>query len=331
MSIRVTALYHFSPIPDPVHVREHLQAYMARADLRGTLLVATEGINGTVAGKDDGINQVLAAIKDLPGFSGIVYKDSWATEMPFKRAKVKLKREIVTLGVPGVDPSTRVGTYVAPADWNALIERDDVILVDTRNSYEYHVGTFENAINPETTTFREFPDWVKENLSDKKDRPIAMFCTGGIRCEKATSYLLQEGYEQVYHLKGGILKYLEEVDPASSRWEGECFVFDERVTVKHGLEPGTYAMCHACRMPLTPEELAHERYEAGVACPYCAGHHSEAQLAHLRERQHQVTLAAERGEVHMGHDARAVHRERKREKWMAKEDSRRSAATRPTE
>jgi len=300
----IAALYKFHPIADPESVREALETSMDAVDVRGTILVAEEGLNGTIAGSRSGVDTVLATIRALKGFDDLLHKESFASEVPFLRAKVRLKKEIVTLGVDGVDPNRIVGTYVSPKDWNRLISRPDVVLVDTRNAYEVEVGTFRGAINPNTGSFRDFPDFVASELADRKEQPIAMFCTGGIRCEKATSYLREQGFKEVYHLEGGILKYLEDVAPANTMWDGECFVFDGRVTVDHGLQPGTYAMCHACRMPVTASDMELDSWEEGVSCLYCAESRSEEDRERLRERQHQLQLAASRGLPHLGQDAR---------------------------
>ena len=292
--------------------------------VRGTILVAGEGINGTVSGSREGIDALLAFLRSQPGMTALEHKESYTDECPFLRTKVRLKKEIVTLGIKGVDPNRTVGTYVDPQDWNDLISRDDVILIDTRNDYEYQVGSFKGALNPETRSFREFPDYVRENLNPEERPKIAMFCTGGIRCEKATSWLKDEGYDDVYHLKGGILNYLDKVDADESLWEGECFVFDGRVTVNHDLDPGKYDMCHACRMPISEDNMASEFYEPGVSCPYCHDAHDEADRKRLKERQRQVKLAKERGESHLGDAASAMAEQRRRQKLAQKNAQRRS-------
>ncbi len=272
--------------------------------MKGTLLIAREGINGTIAGTDDGIGAVLAGIRALPGCAAIEVKESRAASLPFHRMKVRLKREIVTMGQPDIDPLADVGHYVAPEDWNALIDRPDVILIDTRNDYEVAVGTFSGAIDPATRSFSDFPAWFRAErdalLGDGPAPKVAMFCTGGIRCEKATAFLKAEGVEEVYHLEGGILKYLETVPAEQSRWEGECFVFDERVSVAHGLKPGSLALCRACRRPVTEAQKASPLYEPGVSCPACHDERTDAQRAGYAERERQERLAAERGEIHVG-------------------------------
>ncbi|MEQ9104728.1 MAG: rhodanese-related sulfurtransferase [Rhodothermales bacterium] len=304
--VTVAAFYKFHSIDDPDAVREHLQTVLESAKVRGTILVAHEGLNGTIAGPKAGVDHVLAAVRAVDGFADLVHKESVSDDMPFLRPKVRLKKEIVTLGVEGVDPNLIVGTYVPPSEWNELISDPDVLLVDTRNDYEVTVGTFEGAVNPRTKSFREFPAFVEKELAGRKDRPVAMFCTGGIRCEKATSYLRAQGFEKVYHLQGGILKYLEEVPAERTRWNGECFVFDGRVTVNHDLEPGRFDMCHACRMPITEEDRSLESFEEGVSCRHCSHERSESDRERLRERQRQIQLAEERGEAHIGHEARVL-------------------------
>ena len=296
----VAALYKFTPFDDPAAMKAPLAELACREGVKGTLLLAREGINGTIAGTRNGIDAVLAHIRALPGCADIEWKESAAEDMPFNRLKVRLKREIVTMGQPDVDPTASVGTYVAPEDWNALITRDDVVTIDTRNDYEVAIGTFDGAIDPETKCFGEFPDWWKRNHNRFAGKKVAMFCTGGIRCEKATNYLIGQGVEDVFHLKGGILKYLEDVPKEESRWRGDCFVFDGRVSVGHGLEEGPHELCHACRRPITAEDKTRPEYEAGVACHHCAEEYSQADRARFRERQDQIALAKARGETHLG-------------------------------
>ncbi|MEX2320978.1 MAG: rhodanese-related sulfurtransferase, partial [Saccharospirillum sp.] len=255
-------------------------------------------------------------------FANLSHKESFCDEMPFYRTKVKLKKEIVTMGVEGIDPLNVAGTYVKPEDWNALISDPDVVLVDTRNAYEVAIGTFENALNPHTQTFREFPDYVKQNLDPAKHKKVAMFCTGGIRCEKSTAYLKEQGFNEVYHLEGGILKYLEQVPEAESKWQGECFVFDNRVTVKHGLEPGRYDQCHACRMPISDTEKSHAHYEPGVSCPHCYDNVTEDRRQRFIERERQVQLAKKRGEAHIGADAKESIEQRRAQKAAEREAQR---------
>ncbi len=266
----------------------------------GTLLLAREGINGTIAGSPDGIEAVLNVIRSLPGCADIEHKDSVASEQPFLRLKVRLKKEIVTLGVEGVDPTRAVGSYVEPEDWNDLISAPDVVTIDTRNAYEVRIGQFKGAVDPETTSFREFPDWFRKFRQTRPNARIAMYCTGGIRCEKSTAFALAEGLDEVYHLKGGILKYLETVPEEDSLWEGECFVFDRRVAVGHGLKEGDYTTCHACREPLGPEDLKSAFFSPGVSCPHCHESRTGEQRQRYAERQRQEARAAARGERHVG-------------------------------
>jgi UPF0176 protein len=301
--IRVVALYRFTRFTDPQALRAPLLRACVAEGVRGTLLLASEGINGTIAGGDAGIDQVLAHIRALPGCADLDVAESRAAAMPFHRMKVRLKREIVTMGEPGIDPLA-AGRYVAPEDWNALIDAPDTILIDTRNDYEVAVGTFRNAIDPGTRSFGEFPTWLRERkdalLAEGRQPTIAMFCTGGIRCEKATALLKAEGLDDVHHLKGGILAYLERVAPEDSRWHGECFVFDQRVAVGHGLAPGSHVLCHACRMPVNEAARASPLYREGISCPRCHDARSEEQRAGYAERHRQTALAEKRGEAHVG-------------------------------
>lgn len=297
--ITVAALYRFARFDDPSALRTPLLAACEAHGIKGTLLLAREGINGTIAGSAEAISAVLGHIRALPDCAAIEVKYSTADTMPFHRMKVRLKREIVTMGQPDIDPLD-VGHYVAPADWNALIDSPDTVVIDTRNAYEVKVGTFNGAIDPETSSFSQFPDWFRANRDAFADKKVAMFCTGGIRCEKATAFLKAEGVTDVFHLKGGILKYLEEVPPADSRWQGECFVFDERVAVGHGLTPGSHGLCRACRMPVSAEDRQSPLFEEGVSCPACHATRDEEQRAGYAERHRQVMLAQARGEVHVG-------------------------------
>ena len=299
----VAALYHFTRLPDFEDKREPLLALMKELDVRGTLLLASEGINGTISGSRESIDHLLNWLRSDERLRGLVHKESYCEAHPFYRTKVKLKKEIVTMGVEDIDPNHIVGTYVEPSDWNAVISDPDVLLIDTRNDYEVDIGTFKGAVNPETTTFREFPKYVENNLDPLKHKKVAMFCTGGIRCEKSTAYLKGQGFEHVYHLKGGILKYLEDVPKEESLWEGECFVFDNRVSVTHDLEAGTFDQCHACRHPVSPEDMQSPHYVPGVSCPHCIDSLSEKTRQRAAERQKQMTLAKERGEHHIGDDA----------------------------
>ncbi len=300
--ITVSALYHFTRFADPAALRGPLLDLCTAEAVKGTLLLAREGINGTIAGSRAGIDLVMAHLRELPGCAGLTAKESLAEVMPFGRMKVRIKAEIVTMGQPDVDPLTSVGHYIDPADWNALISAPDVAVIDTRNGYEVGIGTFQGATDPETASFREFPDWWQQNAARFAGKRVAMFCTGGIRCEKATSYLLEQGVDQVFHLKGGILNYLEQVPEEQSLWQGQCFVFDQRVSVGHGLQPGHLHSCHACRRPLGPSDLSHAAYEEGAACPHCIGDYAEADRDRFRQRHRQMQLAAKRGMRHLGLD-----------------------------
>ncbi len=281
-------MYQFTPVDSPGALCAPLREHMGRHGIRGTLLLADEGINGTVAGERAGIDALLAWLREDARFPGLTHKESFAEAMPFKRAKVRLKREIVTMGVPGIDPRQSVGTYVDPQDWNALVDDPGVTLIDTRNGYEVALGTFRGAADPETDSFSAFPRFVDEHLDPEKHPKVAMFCTGGIRCEKATAYLKQRGFKDVFHLRGGILKYLEEVSPEQSRWDGECYVFDERVSVGHGLRPGGYGLCYGCGLPVSAKDARQPGYERGVSCPACVDRLTDEQKARFRMRQQQL-------------------------------------------
>ncbi len=290
----IAALYHFSKLPDPVAVREPLLAACIKFGIKGSLLLAPEGINGTIAGDRAGIDAVLAHLRGLPGFFTLEHKESYANKSPFTHMKVKLKREIVTMGQPDIDPVARAGGYVAAADWNDLIAQPDVVLIDTRNDYEVSIGTFRGAVDPNIRTFRDFPNWWQNNKAAYEGKRIAMFCTGGIRCEKSTNYLLGQGVQDVFHLKGGILKYLEDVPAAHSKWNGECYVFDARVSVGHGLIPGDYDSCHACRRPVSAADKLRPEFELGAQCHQCVGEYDAADRDRFRERQRQLNLAKSR-------------------------------------
>ena len=296
----VAALYKFVSLEDYKALREPLLDICLRAGTRGTLLLAREGINGTIAGTREAIDTVLDYLHSDRRMEGLEHKESFDDHMPFYRMKVKLKKEIVTMGVEAIDPNEVVGTYVEPRDWNALVNDPEVVLIDTRNDYEYGIGSFRGALDPKTTTFREFPAYVRQNLDPARHKKVAMFCTGGIRCEKASAFMLKEGFEEVYHLQGGILKYLEEVPENDSTWEGECFVFDNRVAVNHKLEKGHYDQCYGCRHPITEQDKLSDKYQKGVCCPRCYQSLSEDQKDRFAERQKQIELAAARGEVHVG-------------------------------
>ena len=299
----IAALYHFTRLSDFEALRQPLQDMCDHLELNGTLLLAREGINGTIAGSSENISEIIRYLKADHRLNELDYKLSHASSKPFYRMKVRLKKEIVTLGVEGIDPTETVGTYVSAKEWNDIISDPDVVLIDTRNDYEVEIGTFRGALNPETQNFREFPAWVKNN-KDKLNKPkVAMFCTGGIRCEKASSFMLENGYDEVYHLKGGILKYLETQPEEKSLWDGDCFVFDQRVAVTHGLKESNYDQCYACRYPITEDDKKHPAYEKGVSCHRCHNKMSEDQRARFAERQKQIALAKARGEDHIGRKA----------------------------
>ena len=296
----VAALYHFTRFDDPAALKPPLAALCCGLGVTGTLLLAPEGINGTVAGPRAAIDMVLAHLRALPGCAGLDWKESTASAQPFGRMKVRLKREIVTMGQPQVDPIAGTGQYVAPGDWNALIAAPDVAVIDTRNDYEVAIGRFAGAVDPGTDSFRDFPAWWEANRDRFRGKRIAMYCTGGIRCEKSTNYLIGQGVAEVFHLKGGILKYLEQVPADQSLWQGDCFVFDGRVSVGHGLAEGPHILCHACRRPILPADRTRPEYEEGVACHLCADETSAEDKARFRERQKQIALARARGERHLG-------------------------------
>jgi UPF0176 protein len=293
----IAALYHFTRFERPEALKEPLLALCLDQGVKGTLLLAPEGVNGTIAGPRAGIDAVLGHLRALPGCDGLEWKEAQSEVPPFPRMKVRLKREIVTMGQPEVDPRARVGHYVAPEDWNALIRDPEVAVIDTRNDYEVAIGSFEGAIDPQTKSFGEFPEWWEQNKERFHNKKIAMFCTGGIRCEKSTNYLLGQGVEEVYHLKGGILKYLEEVPEEESTWQGDCFVFDARVSVGHGLREGPHELCHGCRQPILPEDRARPEFEQGVSCHQCFDKTSAEDKARFRERQKQIRLAAARAQA----------------------------------
>ena len=298
--IVIAALYKFVRLPDFRELRLPLLERCRELRLKGTLLLAPEGINGTVAGSREGIDGILDYLRSEPRFAGLAHKESLAAGVPFHRMKVKLKQEIVSLGIAGVDPEHLTGEYVKPEDWNAEISRPGTLVLDVRNEYETGIGGFKNAVAPDTGTFREFPDYVEKNLDPEQHTRIAMYCTGGIRCEKASSYLLSRGFREVVQLQGGILNYLEKVDRNQSRWEGECFVFDSRVAVDHELAEGEFEQCYACRRPLNQDDMASEKYLPGVSCPRCHDDLTPEQRRRFSERQRQVELAESRGEQHIG-------------------------------
>ena len=317
-NIVVAALYKFTRFSDFEDYRQPILDRMLDNDVKGTLLIAAEGINGTISGSRQAIDSVLDYLRSIEAIGSFTFKESYTSEQPFYRTKVKLKKEIVTMGVEDIDPLQSVGRYVKPSDWNALISDPEVILIDTRNDYEVQIGTFQNAVNPKTETFREFPEYVAKELDPSKHKKVAMFCTGGIRCEKSTAYLRQQGFEEVYHLEGGILKYLEEVPASETMWQGDCFVFDNRVSVNHDLEKGDYEQCFACRMPITQQDMQSAAYSKGESCPHCIGKATDEQKARFREREYQMQLAQKRGEVHIGSDVKEVMEKRKEAKIEAR-------------
>ncbi|MFW5442789.1 MAG: rhodanese-related sulfurtransferase [Methylococcaceae bacterium] len=320
--IVVSALYKFVRLDDFATLRKPLLELMKKHQVMGTLLLAKEGINGTIASNRVGTDALLAWLRADSRFTDIEVKESFEQAMPFYRSKVKLKKEIVTMGVDGIDPEKIVGTYVKPQDWNALIADPEVLLIDTRNDYEVKIGGFKGAINPETETFREFPQYVKDHLDASKHKKVAMYCTGGIRCEKSTAYLKEQGFENVYHLEGGVLKYLEQIPAEQSLWEGECFVFDNRVAVNHDLEKGQYDQCYACRYPITEEEKNSEQYQQGVSCPHCYDKVTDKQRQRFQEREKQVQMARQRGEEHIGSSAKDISSQRRAVKYQYKDQQR---------
>ena len=298
------AFYDFVSLKNIEQLQAFILKFCQKNNIKGTVLLASEGINGTISGEEEKIQKFIEFIKKDSFFKNklknLEHKESWVSKNPFYRMKVKLKKEIVALGVDGISPTKKVGEYVNPEDWNKLIEDPNTIVIDTRNNYEVDIGTFKNSINPRTETFREFPSYVDKNLDKNEPKKVAMFCTGGIRCEKATSLLLEKGFKNVYHLKGGILKYLESIPKEESLWQGECFVFDQRVAVTHGLDEGQYDQCYACRHPLSPDELKSKKYIKGISCPYCFNKLTQKKKAGVIERQKQIMLSKLKGENHIG-------------------------------
>ncbi len=324
----ITALYKFTDFSDFENHRDSIYQALVDNHVKGTLLIAHEGINGTIAGSREGVDNVLQFLRDIPAIGELSYKESFSNEMPFYRTKVKLKKEIVTMGVNDIDPKKDAGQYVKPEDWNALISDPEVLLIDTRNDYEYQVGTFKNAINPNTDTFREFPDYIAKNLDKNKHKKVAMFCTGGIRCEKSTAFMKQQGFDEVYHLQGGVLQYFEDVPTEKSLWNGECFVFDNRVTVNQELQPGSYDQCYACRMPITEEEKQSEYYIKGESCPHCYNKTSLAQKQRFKEREKQAQLAKAKGKQHIGGEVTNEIEVRRQEKLRLKQEQAKKTAKR---
>lgn len=314
----VYALYKFVTLDDFEALKPAFEKQLKDLNIKGTLLLAKEGLNGTISGKQENVEQFLSWMAEDSRFVDIDYKVSFHDKAPFHRTKVKLKKEIVTLGVNGIDPNEVVGTYVEPQDWNSLISAPDTIVIDTRNQYEYEIGSFEQALNPGTETFRAFPEYVEQQLDSNKHKKVAMFCTGGIRCEKASAYMKQQGFDEVFHLKGGILNYLAKIDQDQSLWRGECFVFDDRVAVNHDLEKGQYDQCHACRFPITEEQKKSNYYVRGVSCPRCYDSLTDEQKLRFAEREKQVQLAKQRGEEHIGSAANDAAKKHKNEKQQLK-------------
>jgi len=297
--IFVTTFYQFTKLEDISKLQESIDACCRKNDVKGIVLLASEGINSTIAGPRNGVLAVLEFLRKDPRFDGLTWKESIAKEQPFRKLRVRLKKEIVTMGVPGIDPERLVGTYIKPEDWNDLISDPDVIVVDTRNDYEVEIGTFKDAINPDITSFGEFPKWIKDNIDIHTQPRVAMFCTGGIRCEKSTALLKEAGVKEVFHLEGGILKYLEQIPEDQSLWDGECFVFDERVSVGHGLEIGEYELCRGCRYPICEEDKSSPLFREGISCPRCHDQTTDQQKARFAERQKQIELARQRGDRHI--------------------------------
>jgi UPF0176 protein len=294
------ALYKFVELPDFADLKAPLLDCCNNNQVKGTILLASEGINGTIAGSSEGVHAVLAFLRSDPRFADLVHKESFSEKAPFYRLKIRLKREIVTMGIPDINPRLMAGKYVKPEEWNKLLDDPEVVVVDVRNDFEVSMGTFEGAINPKTKSFSELPEWVLRETALRNKPKVAMFCTGGIRCEKSTAFLRTQGFDEVYHLEGGILKYLETVPEAESRWEGECFVFDERVSVGHGLKSGNYELCRGCRHPISQEDKASELFVLGVSCPHCYDSKTETKKQGLSERQRQIELAKRRNQLHIG-------------------------------
>jgi UPF0176 protein len=296
----VASLYKFVQLDNLVDLQLAIKDFCLEHEIKGTILLAPEGINGTIAGEEAQLREVLRYLRGMSPFADLTHKESMASEPPFYRMKVRIKKEIVTFGVPSVDPTNLVGTYVDSSDWNALIKARDVVVIDTRNDYEVAIGTFEGALNPNLRTFRDFPEWLEQNLDAAEKPKVAMFCTGGIRCEKATSYLLEKGFDEVYHLEGGILKYLESIPESQSLWKGQCFVFDQRISVGHGLTQGDYDLCYACGFPVDRDDKSSPFFQVGVCCARCHHVYTEEKKEHFAERQRQIELAIERNEQHIG-------------------------------
>lgn len=300
---KIVALYKFCKIEDPIYFQKFIKSELSSLNILGTIIIGEEGINGTISGNESSLNKAVTALKSINLFQNLDLKESCSTKKPFLRLKIKIKEEIVSMGLRDIDPTIQAGQYIVPEEWNNLINDKNTVLIDTRNNYEYSIGTFENSINPETNNFKEFPNWVDKqgfNESDKKSKNFAMFCTGGIRCEKASSYMKNHGFKNVFHLKGGILKYLENIDIKDSKWKGECFVFDDRVSVKHDLSEGEYDLCHGCRTPITEQDKLSSNYVKGVSCEHCINEKTIEQVNRYKSRQKQINLAKTKNENHLG-------------------------------
>ena len=300
---KIIALYRFCEIANPKNLQKTLKKELKNLKILGTIIIGSEGINGTVSGSKTNLNKAIKFLRSDSRFSDLDIKASFSRKAPFLRLKVKIKNEIVTMGINNIKPTIHAGKYVNYDQWNTLLNDEDTILIDTRNDYEYSIGTFKNSINPETSNFREFPKWVKKQKFTeeiKNHKKIAMFCTGGIRCEKASSFMKKEGFKNVYHLKGGILKYLENTNLKNSLWQGECFVFDDRVSVKHDLSEGAYDLCHGCRTPITEQEKLSKDYVRGVSCSHCISKKSSVQVQRYKSRQKQINLAKAKNKSHLG-------------------------------
>lgn len=300
---KIVALYKFCKIEDPIYFQKFIKSELSSLNILGTIIIGEEGINGTISGNESSLNEAITSLKSINLFQDLDLKESYSSKKPFLRLKIKIKEEIVSMGLRDIDPTTQAGQYIVPEAWNNLINDKDTVLIDTRNNYEYSIGSFENSLNPETNNFKEFPKWVEKqgfNESDKKSKNFAMFCTGGIRCEKASSYMKNHGFKNVFHLKGGILKYLEKIDVEDSKWKGECFVFDDRVSVKHDLSEGEYDLCHGCRTPITEQDKLSSNYVKGVSCEHCINEKTTEQVKRYKSRQKQINLAKTKNENHLG-------------------------------
>jgi len=300
---KIVALYKFCKIEDPIYFQKFIKSELSSLNILGTIIIGEEGINGTISGNESSLNNAITALKSINLFQDLDLKESYSAKKPFLRLKIKIKEEIVSMGLKDIDPTIQAGQYIVPEEWNNLINDNNTVLIDTRNNYEYSIGSFENSINPKTNNFKEFPNWVDKqgfNESDKKSKNFAMFCTGGIRCEKASSYMKNQGFKNVFHLKGGILKYLENIDTKDSKWKGECFVFDDRVSVKHDLSEGEYDLCHGCRTPITEQDKLSPNYVKGVSCEHCINEKTIEQVNRYKSRQKQINLAKTKNENHLG-------------------------------